>query len=115
MSKKNDWAKTVLILGVLAFIIIIFTILWTTKVHFNVNGRCRFENIEYVDLAENVSCWNDDDYAWETRNGKLEKIHTAEDTFLNEHCPMPQTVDCNFDLIMPLNIKNVIEMVNEIN
>jgi len=117
MSKKNDWVKAVTFIAIIFAVTVIFISIWTTKIHFNFNGKCRFENIEYVDLAENISCWNNDDTEsyWETIDGELELRHTAEDTFLNEYCPMPQTVDCDISLTMPFNVPKIVEFINEMN
>ena len=107
MSKKNEWSKTVQYLSIVFAITIIFVTvfvsIWTTKLHFNVDVKCRFENIEYVDLAENMSCWNN-----------REDLYDDDISFLDEYCPMPQTVDCDFNLIMPLNVKSVVEFIKEI-
>ena len=116
MSKKNNLPTSIIILGVMILLVVVFGIIWTTKIHFNVDAKCRFENIDYVDLEENISCWNNDDTEsyWEIIDGELKQIYSDEDTFLDEYCPMPQTVDYDFRLIMPLNVKSVVEFIKEI-
>lgn len=104
MSKKNNLSTVIITLGVMILLVVVFGIVWTTKIHFNVDAKCRFENIEYVDLAENLSCWNNREY-----------LYDDDISFLDEYCPMPQTVDCDFRLIMPLNVKSVVEFIKEIN
>lgn len=98
MSKKNDWSKTTLILGIIFAITLLFITIWTTKIHFNFNGNCRLENIDYIELEENITCWNNMD----------------DEGFLNEHCPMPQTVDCDFSVTMPLDVKTVVGFLREL-
>lgn len=92
--KRPKLNATVILCVTILALTVVFGIVWTTKANIRFITECRVENIDYVDLEHNATCWSD--------------------SFSNHYCPLPQTIDCNIDLDVPFNLKLVLQMLSEV-
>ena len=92
--KRPKLNGTVIISIIIISLAFIFVALWTTNVNIKFTTDCRVENIDYVDLEHNATCWSD--------------------KFSTHYCPLPQTIDCNIDLDVPFNLKIILQMLGEV-
>ena len=92
--KRPKLNGTVIISIIIISLAFIFVALWTTNVNIKFTTDCRVENLDYVDLEHNETCWSD--------------------KFSTHYCPLPQTIDCNIDLDVPFNLKIILQMLGEV-